>query len=440
MDNNNKIRKYVPTTETSVFDNSEFTDLSEKELAKKKNDQFLSSESEEAFQYGFTKEASKAEKKENASRKKKRFNHKKYRVIFGVIAALVGVLVGIVCFGVWYKNYLLSKITYQTKEPDAVITIVNERGETVPLHAVTQTTRFEYIQAEPVKNYLLIGIDSRTRYYNDSGTGERSDVICVLSIDKTHGTMKLVSLPRDGYALFPGYEHFYKMNASMAWNGPDLLVETVESVLRIPIEGYAYVNISRMADIVDAVGGVYCDVTPGEASDANISIEEMGSSDFIYDYGDGVWLNGVQAVAYARVRHVGNGVYERQERQTEVLRSILDRFMGLSAAGKMQAIEVVLESIVTDIDQSEIEKLALEYLPTLSNPEIQYLQLPISGTYNEGMYGDEWSMRINWNAIVPYVQEFFYGRTTDFDEVPIPRYAPDLDDCDTDIPLEDLVN
>ena len=437
MDNNNKIRKYVPTAETSVFDNSEFTDLSA-ELAKQKKEQKLSTESEEAFQYGFTKEAAKSQKKAKSS--KKRFNHKKYRVIFGVIAALVGVLVGVVCFGVWYKNYLLSKITYQTTEPDAVITIVNERGETVPLHAVTQTTRYEYIQAEPIKNYLLIGIDSRSRYYNDSGTGERSDVICVLSIDKTNGTMKLVSIPRDAYALFPGYEHFYKINASMSWNGPDLLLETVESILRIDIEGYAYVNFARMADIVDAVGGVYCSVTPGEASDANISIQEVGSSDYIYDYGDSVWLDGTQAVAYARVRHVGNGVYERQERQTEVLRSILDQFMNLSASEKLQAIEVVLESIVTDIDQDEIEKMALEFLPSLTDPEIQYLQLPIDGCYNEGMYGDEWSMRINWNAIVPYVQEFFYGTTTEFDEVPIPRYAPDLDDCYTDIPLEDLVH
>lgn len=437
MDNNNKIRKYVPNAETSVFGNSEFTDLSA-ELAKQTKEQKLSTESEETFQYGFNKEADKSQKKAKAS--KKRFNHKKYRVIFGVIAALVGVLVGVVCFGIWYKNYLLSKITYQTTEPDAVITIVNERGETVPLHAVTQTTRYEYIQAEPVKNYLLIGIDSRSRYYNDSGTGERSDVICVLSIDKTNGTMKLVSIPRDAYALFPGYEHFYKINASMSWNGPDLLLETVESILRIEIEGYAYVNFARMADIVDAVGGVYCSVTPGEASDANISIEEVGSSDYIYDYGDSVWLDGTQAVAYARVRHVGNGVYERQERQTEVLRSILDQFMNLSTSEKLQAIEVVLESIVTDIDQEEIETMALEFLPSLTDPEIQYLQLPIDGCYNEGMYGDEWSMRINWNAIVPYVQEFFYGTTTDFDEVPIPRYAPDLDDCYTDIPLEDLVH
>lgn len=437
MDNNNKIRKYVPTQDTVVFNDSEFTDMPAEQDNNKKELKYFT-ESNEAAEYGFTEEATKATPKSKSSKKK--FNHVKYRVVFGVIAALVGILVGVVCFGVWYKNYLLSKITYETKAPDAVITIVNERGETVPLHAVTQTTRYEYIQAEPVKNYLLIGIDSRSRYYNDSGTGERSDVICVLSVDKTNGTLKLVSIPRDAYALFPGYEHFYKINASMSWNGPDLLVETVESILRIEIEGYAYVNFARMADIVDAVGGVYCDVTYAEAGDANISIEEVGSSDYIYDYGEHIWLNGTQAVAYARVRHVGNGVYERQERQTEVLRSILDQFMNLSASGKLQAIEVVLESIVTDIDQEEIEKMALEFLPSLTDPEIQYLQLPIDGCYNEGMYGDEWSMRINWNAIVPYVQEFFYGTTTDFDEVPIPRYAPDLDDCYTDIPLEDLVH
>ncbi len=439
MDNNNKLRKYVPSTETSVFDNSEFTDLSA-ERAKQKKEQSFASRSEEALQYGFTKEAAKSSKKAKSSQKKK-FNHTKYRVIFGILAALVGLLIGVVCFGFWYKDYLLSKITYQTTEPDAVITIVNERGETIPLQAVTQTTKYQYIQAEPIKNYLLIGIDSRSKYYNDSGTGERSDVICVLSVDKTNGTIKLVSVPRDAYALFPGYEHFYKINASMSWNGPELLKETVESVMRIEIEGYAYVNFNHMADIIDAVGGVYVDMTPGEMAEAN---DHMSYTDPyatpIYDYGYGVWLNGTQAVAYARVRHVGNGTYEREERHTEVLRSILDQFMNLSTAGKMQAIEVVLESVVTDIDQKEIEKLALDFLPSLTDPELQYLQLPIEGTYNSGMYGDEWSMRINWNANVPYVHEFLYGRTTDFDWVDLPNYAPDIDDCPTDIPLEDLVH
>ena len=84
--------------------------------------------------------------------------------------------------------------------------------------------------------------------------------------------------------------------------------------------------------------------------------------------------------------------------------------------------------------------MAFEFLPSVKNLEMQYLQLPIDGCYNCGMYGDEWSERVNWNAMIPYVQQFLYGRTMEFDEVDIPRYAPDLEDCDTDIPLEDLVH
>ncbi|MCR4556197.1 MAG: LCP family protein [Saccharofermentans sp.] len=428
--NKDKRNLSIRNTDTAVYKDSDFTDLS----AQKTSYKGRSSKSS----------AASSGNKKSAGKVKKGFNkkkHIKFRVVFGVLAALLGVIAGVVCFAFWYKEYLLNKITYETKAPDASITIVNEKGETVLLNEVTQTTRFEYIQDEPIKNYLLIGIDSRSSYYNESGTGERSDVICVMSVDKKAGTIKLISVARDSYALFPGYENFYKINASMSWGGPDLLVETVESCLRINIDGYAYVNFSHMADIVDAVGGVYVDMTPGEVSVANDYIESMNPyAERIYNYGEDTWLNGIQAVAYARIRYVGNGDFERMERQIEVLRSILDQYMRLSATDKLAAMDDVLEAIVTDIDKNEIQKMAFEFLPSVKNLEMQYLQLPIEGCYNCGIYGDEWSERINWNAMVPYVQQFLYGRTMEFDEVPIPRYAPDLEDCDTDIPLEDLVH
>jgi hypothetical protein len=100
----------------------------------------------------------------------------------------------------------------------------------------------------------------------------------------------------------------------------------------------------------------------------------------------------------------------------------------------------VFEAIVTNIDKQDIEKYALEFLPSLQNAEMQYLQLPIEGCYNAGMYGDEWSERVNWNALIPYVQLYCYGKTADFDEVDLPNYAPDIDYCATDIPLEELIH
>ena len=456
FDNNDENRQLsVPKPEVPQELDSEFTDTSnlsktkEEKVSPIEEQQFRpgsgkpsrAAKIEEAESYGFSKKTAKSNLK---AENKKVFNKKKQikiRIAAGLIAGVLGVVIGIICFGFWYKEYLLNQITYETTASDAVITIVNEQGETVALSDVTESTQYEVIQAEPIKNFLLIGIDSRTKGYNDSGTGDRSDVIVIMSIDTTNETIKLVSIARDSYALFPGYSNFHKINAAMSYGGPELLQATVESCLRIKIDGYAYVNFSHMAQIIDAVGGVYVNMTAGEMNDANISIDEINpGAEHIYNTGENTWLSGYQAVAYARVRHVGNGDYERMERQIEVLRSLMNQYLKLSPTEKLACMDDILAAIVTNIPKEDIEKYAIDFLPTLANPEMQYLQLPFEEICNSGMYGDEWSMRINWNAAIPYVQEFLYGETTDFDEVPIPNHAPGLEYCDTDIPLENLVH
>ena len=392
---------------------------------------------QEASVYGFSKDVTKNKTK----RKTKKINHLKIRVIGGIIAGLLGVLVGLALFGVWYKDYLLDQITYETTQSNEVATIVNEVGETVALSEVVETTQFSYAQDEPVKNFLLIGIDSRTKKYSSDGKGDRSDVIVVMSIDSKNGTIKLVSVARDSYAYFPGYKTPHKINAAMSYGGPTLLQATVENCLRIKIDGYAYVNFSHMAQIIDAVGGVYVNMSSGEKKVANQYIRELSkSAALITDTGNGTWLNGTQAVAYARIRYVGNGDYERMERQVEVLRSLMQQYMKLSATKKLACMDDILGAIVTNIDRKDIEHYAFDFLPSLQKAEMQYLQLPIDGTVNQGTYGGEWSMRVNWNAIVPYVQEFFYGERFEFDPVKIPPKAPALEKCKTNIPLEKLVH
>ena len=451
MENNENKHLSVARAKMPEQLDSEFTDTSKLSTqTKPQKNQISESQYEDsndlsadgAYQYGFSKNVSKPAKKTSTRDFKKK--HMKTRVIAGTIAALVGIILGVVCFALWYKDYLLNKITYETTDPDTAITIIDEEGNVKLLCNVTQTTRFAPIKAKddaPIRNYLLIGIDSRSKYYNESGTGERSDVIVVMSIDTKNGTIKMVHIARDTYAYFPGYSTPHKINAAMSWGGPDLLVATVESCLRIPIDGYAYVNFAHMADIIDAVGGVYVNMTSGEMNVANNYIDEINpGAEHIYTTGEYTWLAGYQAVAYARIRYVGNGDFERMERQIEVLRSIMAQFMGMSASGKMAAMDTVLESIITNIPKEDIEKLAFEFLPTLDNLETQYIQLPIEGCYNAGMYGDEWSIRMNWNAIIPYVQLFFYGTTVEYDWVEVPPHAPDYNYCNFEIPLEDLIH
>lgn len=380
------------------------------------------------------------DKKEVAADKhKKRVRN---RVIFGVVAGLVGVIVGVVAFAYWYKDYLLGKVTYETTGGDnIVITIVNESGETVALSDVTESTEHEIIEEKHIKNFLLIGIDDRSRRYTSNGRGSRADVICIMSVDSEAGTIKLLSIARDSYAYYPGYSTPGKINAAMNYGGPSLLQATVENQLRIQIDGYAYVNFYNMASIINDVGGVYVNMTSGERRCANDHLNALyhGEATLIEDTGNGVWLNGQQAVAYARVRYVGNGDYERMERQVEVLQSVLNQFMNMSATGKLSVMDDILSCVVTNVPQDDIEKYLFEFLPSLDNLDMQYMQLPIRGCYNAGMYGNEWSIRANWNAMIPYVQEYFYGETTPFDEVRLPKHVPSLSRCNTDIPLEDLI-
>ena len=394
---------------------------------------------QEASYYGFSKDVTKRSAK--SKRKVKKLNHLKLRLIFGTVAAILGVIIGLAIFGVWYKDYLLNQITYETTSPNEVATIVDEFGDTVVLGDLTESTQFSIYQDEPVKNFLLIGIDSRSKNYSKDGKGDRSDVIVVMSVDSKKGTIKLLSIARDSYAYFPGYSKPHKINAAMSYGGPALLQATVENSLRIKIDGYAYVNFSHMAQIIDAVGGVYVNMTSGEKKVANQYIRELSkSAALIQDTGNGTWLNGTQAVAYARVRYVGNGDYERMERQIEVLRSLMTQYMKLSATKKLACMDDVLGAIVTNIDKKDVEKYALDFLPSLRKAEMQYIQLPIDGCLNQGTYGGEWSMRVNWNAMIPYVQEFFYGEKFDFDPVKLPPKAPELSQCKTDIPLEKLIH
>ncbi len=369
------------------------------------------------------------------------------KIIISIVAVVLGLALGVGAFLFWYSRQLLSIPTYVTVAPEDV-TIVNEQGETVNLQAIRQTTVYEPIDtADDIHNFLLIGIDSRSRNYNESGTGGLSDVTMIMSVNSTQGTIRLVSIARDCYVHVPGYSYAMKINAAMSRGGPDVLCATVEDSLRINIDGWAYVNFYHMAEIIDAVGGVYCDVSSSELNSEgglNWNLAEVNnlmglpaSQDAVTSTGY-IWLNGRQAVAYARIRKVDSD-YKRSERQVEVLRSLMDQFIALSPTGKLSAIDDILAAVTTNISPTDIQDYALNFLPNVTNISIEYMQLPIQGCFNSGMFGDEWSIRPNWNAMIPYVQEFFYGETTDFDPVPDISSSPSLDSCPHDLTIEELL-
>ena len=84
-----------------------------------------------------------------------------------------------------------------------------------------------------------------------------------------------------------------------------------------------------MIDIIDAVGGIELSPSDDEVRVANNYINEMcklrnaDASAHQYTSSGDQHVDGYQAVAYARIRYVGNSDYQRTERQREVLSKMM---------------------------------------------------------------------------------------------------------------------
>ena len=108
----------------------------------------------------------------------------------------------------------------------------------------------------PGTTYLLAGSDSRAdgAVQDDFNESERADSIMLVNV-APNGQKVALSIPRDTYAEIPGVG-WDKINASYAYGGPELLVETVEKLTGLTVDHFVQIGMGAVPDMVDAVGGV----------------------------------------------------------------------------------------------------------------------------------------------------------------------------------------
>lgn len=113
---------------------------------------------------------------------------------------------------------------------------------------------------DDIVNILLMG--SATNNPSNPGL---SDSMMIVSVNRTAGSVSVVSIPRDLYVYIPEFgmkkintAYFYgEMNPDTVEEGGfGLLIETIQYNLGLNIDFYARVNFDGFQDIIDAVGGV----------------------------------------------------------------------------------------------------------------------------------------------------------------------------------------
>ncbi len=232
-----------------------------------------------------------------------------------------------------------------------------------------------------VTNVLIIGTDGRTE--SDRG---RSDSMILISLNSKTNEMIMTSFLRDCYVEIRGHGKD-KLNASYAYGGPELLMDTIESNFNIKIDDYLSINFSTFASVIDSAGGVKISLSDEEAEAVNVILmsevnELMGddrNSDLLSGGGN-ILLNGKQALSYSRIRSVGKWDLERTSRQRKVITALIKkaRSEGVSFVGRLT--KKALPYITTNMDKKELYLLSLR-VPLLLNYDIAQLQIPADGTF-----------------------------------------------------------
>jgi LCP family protein required for cell wall assembly len=249
-------------------------------------------------------------------------------------------------------------------------------------------------QNEP-RNYLIIGSDSRDNVDPNDPTagaflgpgepaGKRSDTILLVRIDPVASTVKMLSFPRDLWVPLADTGQNDRINAAYG-RGRQVLVDTIRKDFGVVVNNYIEVDFRGFKDLVSALGGVpmYFD-TAMRDSNTGLDIEKPGC----------VTLNGDQALAFARSRHLqfkdGKGRWQddptgdlgRITRQQIFVRTALHKALsvGLLTSPKtfFDLLNVATNSVTIDqtIDRGDLNELRARF-QSLDPNAIETYSLPV---------------------------------------------------------------
>ncbi len=282
-------------------------------------------------------------------KKKSKKSRKALKIVLIVILVLVVIIAAVFAAGYTYIYSMLEEMNQETIN-------LNE----VSIDDAVADELSDY------RNIALFGIDSRE---DDYGRGNRSDCIIIASVNKKTNEVKLVSVYRDTYLLLTG-RSLDKVTHAYSYGGAELAVSTLNANLDLNIEEYVTVNFDAVVDAVDALGGIRMEITSDEVKYINNYIDENNrvtghNSSHITTAGT-YNLDGVQALAYSRIRYTAGGDYKRTERMRDVLEAMLNKAKTLSISELINFVNIMLPKISTNISSNDIIGLA----PALLNLNI----------------------------------------------------------------------
>ncbi|MEX2975121.1 LCP family protein [Streptomyces sp. C184] len=252
-------------------------------------------------------------------------------------------------------------------------------------------------------NYLIVGSDSRKgmsaaqrKSLHTGGSaeaGQRTDSMMILHVGAAGPT--LISLPRDSNVTIPQFRGSEsgktrpamganKLNASYAFDGPQLLVRTVEYNTGLHIDHYAEIGFTGFASMVDAMGGVEMNLDKGFK-------DKWSGADF---KAGKQTLDGAQALAFVRTRHAfATSDLERTKNQQKFLSTLANQAAAPGTVlNPFQLYPVMgagLDTLVVDKDMNPylLGKMFFA-MKDVNSGEGKSMNMPVSGSVGGNLQWD----------------------------------------------------
>lgn len=214
---------------------------------------------------------------------------------------------------------------------------------------------------EPL-TFLFLGVDSEGDGLN-ANAAFNGDTLMLMSFNPKTLDAILLSIPRDTYVpIACNHNNYAKINSSAAY-GTSCVISTINNLLGINIDYYVKINFKGVVDLVEAVGGVEVDVEApsymadkygGKVCEQN-SDRQFGNKLVCMNPGMQT-LNGEQALAYSRCRHMYIGSdLDRVKHQQQVVEALANKAMHFSSIKEFQNIlNAVSKNVATNMDTDTI--------------------------------------------------------------------------------------
>lgn len=212
---------------------------------------------------------------------------------------------------------------------------------------------------------LVMGVDSEANGLN-ANAAFNGDTLIYMTFNPKTLTASMFSIPRDTYVPIACRNNAYsKINSSAAY-GTNCVINTVENLTGIKVDYYVKVNFKAVVELVEAVKGVEVmveepDFQRNSGVDCKGMVCEQNSNrdwgnDTVYIKPGWQKLNGEQALAYARCRHLYiESDLARNRHQQEIITALAKKALKIRSQKEFENIlDAVSNNIATNMSMKEI--------------------------------------------------------------------------------------